>query len=350
LQYGSDNPLVSVIIPTYNCAEYVSEAIESMLAQTYRPLEVVVLDDGSTDGTRDRVAQFGDRVKYVYQENAGPSAARNAGIATSKGKIIALLDADDTCAPHRIERQMRVLMSHPDVGFVASDTRVTDINGTLTGKAWGAQVAIRDGERGDVRGKPCEGVDNAFVLDADALRRYIEAPFFAPATLLFDRGLFEEVGRYDESLWRGEDFDLMIRLLQVTQLGFVCEPLYFYRKGREGSMTDNHPDTCASLARALEKLEESSDTLNPRMRNLIHARIAGKHMMLAAYRVWANDPQGAARHFRVAVRRCLRPVSLACLALAHTGPLGRPLLKRLADRILKDELAKPESVPENTDI
>ena len=92
-------PLVSVIIPNYNHAQYVGDAIRSVLAQTYRNYEIIVVDDGSTDNSRETVSQFDDQVQYIYQKNAGLSAARNTGIKASKGSLIGVLDADDMYEP-----------------------------------------------------------------------------------------------------------------------------------------------------------------------------------------------------------------------------------------------------------
>ena len=116
------SPTVSVIIPTYNRAPFVGEAIESALAQTRPPLEVVVVDDGSTDDTADRVAHYGDRVVYVRQTNAGPATARNTGIGHARGDLIALLDSDDRWLPQKLEWQVP-LFDDPEVGMVHAGFR-----------------------------------------------------------------------------------------------------------------------------------------------------------------------------------------------------------------------------------
>ena len=100
---------VSAIIPTYNRAALVTEAVDSVLAQTYQNVEVIVVDDGSTDGTQERLAQYGDKIRVIYQQNAGPSAARNLGIASATGSLIAFLDSDDLWLPTKLERQVTLL-------------------------------------------------------------------------------------------------------------------------------------------------------------------------------------------------------------------------------------------------
>lgn len=112
-------PLVSIVIPTYNAERFLAETIRSALHQTYRDIEVIVADDGSTDGTKGVVADFikkDPRVKYVYQKNAGQSAARNAAIAAAKGKYVAFLDSDDLFLPEKIETQVGYLEANPDCG------------------------------------------------------------------------------------------------------------------------------------------------------------------------------------------------------------------------------------------
>src|SRR5215212_11526906 len=103
------NPLVSVVIPTYNRRRLVVEAVESALAQTYRPLEILVVDDGSTDGTEAELHRFGSAVRYLKQPNQGAAAARNRGIRAATGELVAFLDSDDLWAPAKIEKQVALM-------------------------------------------------------------------------------------------------------------------------------------------------------------------------------------------------------------------------------------------------
>ena len=118
-------PGCSVIIPAYNAEQYINEAIESVLNQTHRALEIIVVDDGSTDGTSERVRQYGDRVKLLRNERSGgsPGAARNIGIENSEGEYLCFLDADDVMLPRRIQLQAQFMSSHPDVAVVFVDYR-----------------------------------------------------------------------------------------------------------------------------------------------------------------------------------------------------------------------------------
>ena len=124
--------MVSVVIPTYNRAAYLGAAIESALSQTYQPIEVVVVDDGSTDATATVVAGFGSRVRYFHQANGGVAAARNVGLRESRGELIAFLDSDDRWYPWKIAAQVSLLRARPDVGMVWTDMTAVDGQGGVT--------------------------------------------------------------------------------------------------------------------------------------------------------------------------------------------------------------------------
>src|SRR5687768_4540645 len=118
---------VSAIIPTYNRRDLVIRAIESVLAQTRSVDEIVVIDDGSTDGTAEVLrARYGDRVRYVFQSNAGVSAARNHGMSIAQGRYFALLDSDDEWLPEKTARQIEWMQAHPDFGMVLCDVERVD--------------------------------------------------------------------------------------------------------------------------------------------------------------------------------------------------------------------------------
>lgn len=118
---GKSGPLVSVIIPAYNAERYIEETLESVFKQTHDCLEVLLVDDGSTDGTGARVRAYGDRVQYIQQANAGVGAARNRGLEAATGDYIAFLDADDLWRPERLEVQLEVASRHPASGLIACD-------------------------------------------------------------------------------------------------------------------------------------------------------------------------------------------------------------------------------------
>ena len=113
-------PVVSVVIPTYNCGRYIEEAVNSVLSQTYRSLEIIVVDDGSTDDTAGRLEKYTDRIRFVSQKNSGPSRARNVGMELSTGEYIAFLDADDRWLPEKLERQLACFQELEGIEMVFS--------------------------------------------------------------------------------------------------------------------------------------------------------------------------------------------------------------------------------------
>src|SRR5438477_3922397 len=115
------NDLVTAVIPTYNYGRFVTQAVESALGQTYRNLEIIVVDDGSTDDTREQLLPYRDRLRYIYQENQSVAAARNTGIRAATSEFIAFLDADDLWHPRELELQMRYLADHPAVQLGAGE-------------------------------------------------------------------------------------------------------------------------------------------------------------------------------------------------------------------------------------
>jgi len=124
-------PKVSIIIPTYNYAHFITEAIQSVLSQTFQDFEVIVVDDGSTDNTREVLAQFGNKIRYIYQENRGLSAARNTGILNSSGQYLCFLDSDDSLLPEKLELQVKLLDSKVDVDLVYTWWYLVDENGNI---------------------------------------------------------------------------------------------------------------------------------------------------------------------------------------------------------------------------
>ena len=126
-----DRRRVSVVIPTYDCAQYIGKAIDSVLTQTYRPWKIIVVDDGSTDGTSDVLGLYKGMVKYLRQENRGEPAARNLGIRSAVAEFIACLDADDLWLPEKLELQMAYFASHPSVRPRYTDMKTFDETGVL---------------------------------------------------------------------------------------------------------------------------------------------------------------------------------------------------------------------------
>lgn len=198
-------PKVSVVIPTYNTARFVGAAVESVLAQTFEDFEVIIVDDGSTDNTREIIARFVDpRIRYVYQENQERSAARNAGIRLARGEYIAFLDADDVWLPEKLALQVSLLETLPAVGLVYTGAYVMEHGRIFTeqkGKHRGRVV------------KPLLAVDNIVAGSG--------------CTPMVRRECFDQVGLFDQvsSVIPCEDWDMWLRIAMKYEFDYVPQPL-----------------------------------------------------------------------------------------------------------------------------
>lgn len=198
--------LVSVVVPAYNAERTIGATLESALHQTHRETEIIVVDDGSTDGTAGVVAAFGERIRYLRQPNAGAAAARNTGIAAARGEFVALLDADDLWLPQKLEQQLAYFDAHPEVGAVQCGARFVD-NALRT-------LEIR----------PC-------VTGGDALWDVVHfrnLPAFLSA-LVVRRSCLDRNGAFDTSLAILEEWDMAIKTARYCGLASIAEPLVLYR-------------------------------------------------------------------------------------------------------------------------
>ncbi|MGQ0811850.1 MAG: glycosyltransferase family 2 protein [Nitrospiraceae bacterium] len=204
------NPLVSVVIPVFNGAPFVAKAVASARAQTVRDVEIIVVDDGSTDGTQEVLRSLArDRgVTWVQQDHGGPARSRNRGIEAANGDFVALLDCDDIWLPDKLEAQLALVHQRPGVGLVHTDYEVVDEMGVVH-------------ERVHARHSP-EPLVRAFVGGHTAL----------PSTLLINRALLEKVGALNPQLYGSEDSDLTIRLYAATT--FDCVDRVLVQKLQRG--------------------------------------------------------------------------------------------------------------------
>jgi glycosyltransferase involved in cell wall biosynthesis len=259
-----DNPLVSVVIPTFNYGHCVAEAVESALAQTYAPVEVIVVDDGSTDDTRARLEPYRGRINYVYQPNQGLSAARNTGIRAARGSLVALLDSDDAFHPRKLELQVAHLRAHPDVGLVATDCF------TEPERKWPAVA------------EPVRAV-------RETLRRVVAPARFAPSSVLVRRECFDAVGLFDPTLRSVEDKEMWIRIAARCPVVRLAAPLCWYRV-QPGSMSRN-PDRMEEYDRLVLdrafRLPELRSSHSLRRKAFSHAALSAAWLYLTAGRPWA---------------------------------------------------------------
>ena len=251
---------VSVVIPAYNAARWLPETLDSVLAQTAPPREVIVVDDGSSDDTEQVLAPFRPRINYLKQKNGGPAVARNAGIRASSGEFIALLDADDLWRPDKLAKQLAVLDAHPDTGVVFSNY-----------EPFGEPVGYRTGfERSPVLAQleKMRIADDAFLLKDDVFAALLQDLFSWTSTLLIRRTAIDEAGPFDEALrMSAEDWTMCLRLSRVTGFAYVNKCLA-RRREHPGSLSRIAPDNEQAVValrnllpfRALESADRARTT------------------------------------------------------------------------------------------
>lgn len=201
----SASPLVSVVMPTYEAGDYIQPCLESILSQSYGPLEVVIVDDGSTDDTLSIIKSFDDnRVNFIQREGEkGIPSARNKGIEAASGDYIACHDADDRSHPKRFSRQVSYLERNPTVAAVGSGARLIDSHGKKRARRR--------------------------VLESPSLADLLKQNHFVHGSTMFRRSALQQVGYYDEWFELAEDYELFLRLANNYPVKNIDQPLYDLR-------------------------------------------------------------------------------------------------------------------------
>lgn len=238
-------PLVSVVIPSYNSAATLAETLQSVVAQTWPRLEIIVVDDGSSDGTPEVLARHAGRVRAIRQANGGLAAARNTGCAAAQGEFIALLDADDLCMPERIGAQASFMMGRPDVVLCGTEFGAFDEAGVQAerfarhyysrlGRAEQGLAAFFD-ERVDADvarwlPRPPDAAVAMAVHVGEVYRHLALGNFIHPPTVMFRRELLAQVGMFDEGIRNCCDWEWLVRASRAGKFAFIDRPLLRYRR------------------------------------------------------------------------------------------------------------------------
>lgn len=199
---------VSIVIPCYNQGKFLREAIQSVMEQDYPDKEIIVVNDGSADNTREVALSFGNAIIYIEQANKGAASARNTGIRVSRGEYIAFLDADDICLPGRLKVEAEILDQHPEVGLVASDAYLIDEAGNILGL------------KSSVSGSPRNPRNF----------RWETVEYCATtSTVMVRKKCFDAVDYFDERLWGGEDWLAWVRIAHDFSMVYLNKPTICYR-------------------------------------------------------------------------------------------------------------------------
>lgn len=269
-----DSATVSVIIPTFNSGRFLGEAIQSVLDQTYQDWELIVVDDGSTDDTREVVAAFPNRrIRYAYQPNQGTAAALNAGIRLARGDHVAFLGADDRWLPEKLALQVAQLQAlPPSVGLVYGDLYLVNIeDGTVLGRF----LDGRQCPRGKVLGR---------LLRSDGA-------FIHPCSALIRREVFDEVGLLDEGLRTHEDWELWVRIATSYEIEALDVPLGVYGR-HPHNLTSDSPQMHRYGTQARLKVLRSQPLAPKERRALIDSLAAGYYHYGLAQLHMGNRKEG----------------------------------------------------------
>jgi glycosyltransferase involved in cell wall biosynthesis len=269
---------VSVIIPTYNRKAFVLEAVNSILAQTYEDYELIVVDDGSADGTGEALKPYGDRLRYLYQENQGVSAARNRGLGHARGEFIAFLDSDDLWLPSKLAIQIAFMEQHPEARLCYTD-----------------EIWIRRGLRVNPKKRHVK-------YSGEIYPYCLPLCIISPSSALMCRDLFAQVGAFDSGLPVCEDYDLWLRVAARFPIFFIPHRLIVKRGGHPDQLSRQHWGNDRYRVMALAKILEMG-VLTPQLRELTIQELHRKgRVLINGYlkrrkEGEAKDLQGLLKHY-----------------------------------------------------
>jgi len=223
-------PKVSIVIPTYNHARYLPYALDSVMNQSYANIEVLVIDDGSKDGTAELVKPYCSIINYVYKQNGGTPSALNLGLSLATGKYICWLSADDMIIGEKVSKQVGLMESDPSLGFSYSSFVVIDANGNKQ-----------------------YDVNSPYFPDKQKMvTKLMEGCFINGSSVMMRSSALKVIGNFDESLPQAHDYDLWFRFLRHSACGFLAEHLLAYRWHGE-NMSQNPNDACSVIVRERAK-------------------------------------------------------------------------------------------------
>jgi len=247
--------LVSVVIPTYNRATFLPAAINSVLNQTYPNIEIIVVDDGSTDHTQHVMEQYRGRVAYHRQANGGVASARNAGLALARGEFVAFMDSDDICMPQRVATQVACFQQLPDVVLCSSDFSAFNaerlIEASHIATCYGALAATPGrlrtlySDRDELRADGIEWfrpkLQAPVVIYSGQVYEYLVwGNFIHPPTVMVRRAVAEAVGGFDENIPIATEYDWLIRVSRLGRMAYLDIPLLMYRYSGEQLTSPRH--------------------------------------------------------------------------------------------------------------
>jgi glycosyltransferase involved in cell wall biosynthesis len=264
-------PEVSVVIPAYNSAQFLGEALQSVFEQTFKDYEIIVVDDGSTDQTRKVVDRYKDRVRYVFQENGGPAKAKNRGIRDCLGEYIAFLDADDVWLPLKLEKQVSMFRQNPELAMVFTENAVFNRSCTYV-TSMGKRKRLM---QGDV-------ARNIF------LRSGVVTP-----TVMVRKVVFDKIGLFEEELRVAEDDNMWVRIAANFKVALIDEPLVKVRAHPHRATADKEK-LFESVQTNIQLLSNRYEGVKEKIEDVIPQKISQVHFSLG-YHHFENQRYKEAR-------------------------------------------------------
>ncbi len=274
-------PCVSIILPTYNCAGFLPDSIGSILLQTYDSYEIIVVDDGSTDNTREVLKPFMQRIQYIHLvKNKGLPAARNTGIRAARGEYLAFIDADDLWLPEKLQTDIAYLNKHPDVGMVYSKHLNVDVNGrALNG---GTKKRLPSG--------------NIFT------QLFSEQNFIIPSSVVVRREVFNMTGLFDEQLFNCQDWDMWLRIAFFSKIAGINKTLIKYRHNPH-SLSKNRDSVLKYQKAVIDKTyNQFKDKKGGISEKLYKKRLASHYAKVGRYYLRDGKKNLANENFRLSLR------------------------------------------------
>lgn len=281
---------VSVIIPAYNRGPFIRQTVESVLGQTYGEIELIVVDDGSSDDTRQILEGFGDKIRLLEhpgRANRGQSASINLGLDQAGGEFIAILDSDDYWEPDKIEVQVSYLQEHGSVGLVYGNGFAVDGKGEILYPIYPPGHAEKN--------RPGDVLMNCY--------------FSLPSNSLFRKAVLKTTGLLDERLRAAQDHDFAIRMAEATTLAYIDKPLFYYRRHAE-SISTKHADVrwrngFIILEKARRRYRYPAGVISKR-RAVLHFRLFqclwdNRHLFQALFHLMLSGFYDPARSVRVLI-------------------------------------------------
>ncbi len=353
-------PLVSVVVPTYNRARIIERTIDSILAQTYQDVEVVIVDDGSSDDTRDCIARrYGadPRVRYVHKENGGPATARNVGFKQARGEYIALLDSDDTWFPWKLSLQIRCMERYPEIGMTWTDMQMIDAEGRVadpthlrtmytnyrlfpTDEIFPRSVAL-----GEIAPDLADIVGEARLRIGNIFSKMVMGSLVHTSTVVLRRSRLDLVGGFNETLrYSGEDYDFHLRTAREGDVALLDLPAIRYQQGMPDRLTAKRYGIhmATNALRTLEAVLERDRPQIDLPDQMIRRKLAYAHAWVAHEQLDLGHVREARAHYLASLRQhlwqpeLLKPITFAALPLGAGVPLRR-WLRSIAVRLGRNE-------------